>query len=168
MPEDTRTILEGSVVATAWYDERHTVELCRAIVQVLGLTERRGIIQYFREQQILAYSRIYKAILPFVKPESIAGRGGSFWRRQHDTGELEVHEVGLDGCLIRFTGNPNVCDPIYSLAAPTMSLKRATASEFERRNHRSTSRMTLSPAGSLPSYRSVYSLDARRRRIAFR
>lgn len=116
VPEDTREILEARVMPSSWYDERHTLAVCRAVVDILGLGTEREIITLFREQQLIAYSRIYKMILPFMKPESLVQKSEWMWRRHHDTGDLAVEELRPDGAVIRFTGNPNICDEIYSLA----------------------------------------------------
>jgi len=66
VPEPTREIIEAHVMPSSWYDEKHTLAVCRAVVEILGLETQREIIQLFREQQLIAYSRIYKMILPFM------------------------------------------------------------------------------------------------------
>lgn len=131
-----RDLLEHRVLPSSWHDEAYSVEVVNAIVELLDLSTDPARRAWFRDLQVRGYSRIYQAILPFFSAEMLAKRAPSFWRRQHDTGELIIDEIGDGAGTGRVVGDPHALDPVYGLVitagvAAALSLTKAKTVAME-------------------------------------
>jgi len=113
---EAREVLEAPIFTSSWYDERISVEVARAAMQILGITDEDAIRQHFRQLQLPGLGRIYRVILSMMTPEIVAKKADWFWRRTHDSGDVVVESVADGVMRARCENSQTVADPIYSLA----------------------------------------------------
>lgn len=113
---EAREVLEAPIFASNWYDERLSVDVARAMIEILGLTDEDAISAHFRTLQLPGLGRVYRVILSMMTPEIITKRSDWFWRRTHDTGDFIVESIKDGISSARVVKSPTVADPIYSLA----------------------------------------------------
>ena len=113
---EAREVLENPIFTSSWYDERISVEVARASMQILNLTDDDAIKAHFRALQLPGLGRVYRVILRMMTPEIVAKRAGWFWGRTHDSGDVEVESVKEGVMRAHVTKSLTVADPIYSLA----------------------------------------------------
>lgn len=134
VPKDLWHYLDGSVLATGWYPERHHTQLIEALArsdEVARLVERSGaasVWQYFGRvaaQRDLAgdqeavppatrtgSSGVYRGLVkPESDPEQVFARVRKLWSLYHDTGEIVCERLRGDDQTVllsfrgfRFTG----------------------------------------------------------------
>lgn len=112
---EARAILENPIFTSSWYDERISVEVANAMIEILGIEGDDAIKQHFRTLQLPGLGRIYKFILSMMTPEIVAKRAPWFWGRTHDSGEVDV-EMKPQHVIGHIRNSPTVADPVYSLA----------------------------------------------------
>lgn len=110
-----RDVLEH-VRPADWVDEWLTVRLTEALVDALHLNDDEAIRKYFRDHQTVAYSRVYKMVLSFLKPRTLLDRAGWFWRRQHQSGQLVIDAFGDDWAKGRVHDHPPISHRLYAIA----------------------------------------------------
>ncbi|MBM4363644.1 MAG: hypothetical protein FJ104_13260 [Deltaproteobacteria bacterium] len=119
LPKDLWHYLDGAILATGWYPERHHTQLIEALArspEVTRLAERSGaasVWQYFGRvaaQRDLAGDQdslppstrtggrgVYRGLLkPASDPEQVFARVRKLWSLYHDTGEIVVERVRDD------------------------------------------------------------------------
>ena len=110
-----REILEH-VRPADWVDEWLTVRLTDALVEELPLADEEAVRKYFRDQQTIAYSRVYKMVLSFLKPRTLLDRAPWFWRRQHQSGQLVIDGFGEGWAKGRIIDHPPISHRQYAIA----------------------------------------------------
>lgn len=115
LDESDREILEH-VRPADWVDEWLTVRLTESLVDGLGLSDDEAIRKYFRDHQTVAYSRVYKMVLRFLKPRTLLDRGPWFWRRQHQSGQLVIDAFGEGWAKGRIIDHPPIAHRLYAIA----------------------------------------------------
>ena len=115
LDQSDREILEH-VRPADWVDEWLTVRLTEALVDGLGLADDETVRKYFRDHQTVAYSRVYKMVLSFLKPRTLLDRAGWFWTRQHRSGQLVVDRFGDDWAKGRIVDHPPIAHRLYAIA----------------------------------------------------
>lgn len=115
LSEADREILEH-VRPADWVDEWLTVRLTEAVVDGLNLKNEDAVRKYFRDQQTVAYSRVYKMVLRVLKPRTLMDRAAWFWRRQHQSGQLVIDGFGTDWAKGRIIEHPPISHRLYSVA----------------------------------------------------
>ena len=125
LPEEERSVLEGSVLAASWYPMPTFLHFMQEAEKKLGAQEPDLIRRMGRASAEYGVTTVYKIFFKVGSPEFIIGRAARVFGTYYDTGKLTVVETRAGRAILDlegFEGAPQFCARIRGWMERTVEL----------------------------------------------
>jgi predicted hydrocarbon binding protein len=112
LPEALHRYLDEKISVAAWYPEDESIELIRALVELIGGPREDALARIGRLHARIHLEGTYSHLLADARLSTLPLRAVALWRSMHDTGDLRVVVDG-DHADARLSGyghaTPEMC-----------------------------------------------------------